>query len=618
MSERGKAKFFNLLESGRIGNLEFKNRMIMPAMVTNYANEDGSVNERLLAFYEARATGGVSAVIAEAAYVAPAGKQFSHQLGIDDDDKITGLSRLVKYLLKKECHPLIQLDHKALDDLSQWSAEKKAEIINYYREAARRAVAAGFVGVEIQGSQGTLLAQSFSPLTNSASLEDRMELPLAVAKAVKEVLGADKILLYRLSAMEYVEGGLDLPESLALARELEKIGIDGIDVSAGSNHFSEKVVSPMGIRQGYLGETAAKFKKNTNLPVLVGGRVNEPKIAQRILEDGQSDFILLGRALLADAYFPQKVAKADLDGLRVCIACNQECIARLEENKDICCLINAQVGMERERAIRPVAIKKKVMVIGGGTAGLEAARVAALKGHEVHLYEKRGDLGGKLASVAQAPRKEVINMFKESLIHHTYTAGVKVNLNAEVSEELIDTFKPDVILLTSGSNPNMPPIPGIQGSNVVNADDVLNKKVQTGDKVVVIGNGLVGAETADWLSEFGKKVILLGKAPEIAPGSEAMNKAIMIRAMKRKKVEMINNAGVVEILPDGVRYEIDGAESEIHGMDTIVVALGYKANNKLLDIIKAKNICVYSAGDCIRPRRIAEAIYEAFDVGNSL
>jgi len=627
--------------------MQLKNRMVMSSIATNYAHANGSVSDRMLAYYQARAVGGISLIIVEAAYIHPTGKAYPNQLGVHDDRLIPGLKRLVKVIHEGGAKAFLQLYHAGRETESaltkttlvapsplpspnkkeipvELNEEAIETLSDAYGKAALRAKQAGFDGVEIHGAQGSLLNQFLSPYSNKRTdqyggeLINRMSFPLKVVKKVRGAAGEDFLLGYRLSVYEDVEIGLTLVDTKPFAEHLEKEGIDILDVSAGANEFMMMAVPPMGITQGFLANFAEEFKKIVKIPVMVAGRINDPKIAEDILQRNKSDLIALGRALLADAEFPNKVVKGDLDSIRMCIACNQECIGRLSEGKDVLCLINAQTGNEETAVIEKTAQPKKILVAGGGAAGLEAAAIAAARGHNVYLYERTEELGGKLESVAQPPRKGAINRLRDALIYHAKVAGVKIKLNTEVTEELIDELKPEAVILTTGSNPNLPPLPGINNEKVCTADDVLNKRVEAGKKVAVVGNGLVGAETADWLSEMGKEVTLMGRSPEVAPGAEALNKLLMMEALKGKEVKIINNAAIKEILEDGVRFETNGEIQEIHDLDTIVIALGYRPNNQLLQIIQQKGIPVYIAGDCIRARRIAEAIHEAFEVGSAV
>lgn len=640
-------KIEKLIQPFKIGSTEIKNRMIMSPMITNYANRDGSVTDRLIAYYKARANGGVGLIVVESAYIHPSGKGFENQLGIYDDKLIPGLKKLVEEVHKAGSKIFLQLYHAGRQTDStltrttilapsaipcptkkevpiELSTEAMAGLIESYAQAAERAKKAGFDGVEIQGANGCLLNQFLSPYSNKrtdqygGSLENRMRFPLQVVAAIRNRVGKDYTLTYRFSVYEYVEGGLILADTKPFAKRLEESGVDTLSVSAGANQFMMMTVPPMGVKQACLAYLSKEIKKEVGIPVIVAGRINEANIAERILQEEKADLIALGRALIADPEFPDKVIRGDVDSIRVCIACNQECIGRLSEGKDILCLINAQTGNEETAILDENVDSKKVLVAGGGVAGLEAARVAAARGHDVYLYEKTGELGGKLRSVAQPPRKDVINKLRDHLIYHMDKSGVKVNMNTEVTENVLDELKPDVVILTTGSNPNMPPIPGINAPNVCSADDILNNRKEAGKKVVILGNGLVGAETADWLSELGKEVTLVGKSPEVAPGAEALNKLLMMEALKKKNVTILNNTGVNGILSDGVVIERDGKVEELKGMDTIVVALGYRPNNQLLEVIQKKGIPVYIAGDCIRPRRIAEAIHEAFQVATTV
>ncbi|WP_234970227.1 oxidoreductase [Carboxydothermus pertinax] len=642
--------FEKLLEPIQIGPMKLRNRIVMPSMVTNFAAADGAVTERFKAYHQTRAKGGVGLIIVEASYVHPTGKGFKNQLGIYKDELVPGLRKLTEAVHFYGAKIAVQLYHAGRQTTSkvtgmnvvapspipcpvkqempeELSKEEIKELIEAFGQAARRAKEAGFDAVEIHGAHGYLLNQFLSPYSNKrtdeygGNLENRLRFPIEVIKKVREEVGEDFPIIYRMSAEEYVAGGITLEESKVIAKKLVEVGIDAIHISGGVYESSAMIIQPAAIPQGCFIENAAAIKKaiNGEVPVIVVGRIKDPVMAEEIIREGKADLVAMGRALLSDPELPRKVAEGRIQEIRKCIGCNQGCIDRLFQDIDITCLVNALTGHETEFDLETTAEKKKkVLVVGGGPAGLEAARVAALRGHKVVLYEQEEELGGQMRIAAIPPHKNEINDLLNYLINQVEKHGVVIERGKKAEIELIKEIKPDAVIVATGSEPVIPQIPGVERENVVTAHEVLNGSANVGQKVVVIGGGLVGCETAEYLADRGKQVIVVEMLDDIAMDIGLLTKALLLKRLVEKKIKILTKSKVKEILADGVIIEKENGMEQITGIDTVVVAVGSKPKNDLLKLLESEGIPVYPIGDCVKPRKIIEAIHEGFRIAYNL
>jgi 2,4-dienoyl-CoA reductase-like NADH-dependent reductase (Old Yellow Enzyme family) len=463
----------------------------------------------------------------------PVGRGHIRQLGIYDDKLIPGLRRLTdavhafgakvasepmscgretsSYITGFQPYGASNVPCKVLaggEDPRELTVAEIKGLVEGFGEAARRSLEAGFDLIEIHGAHGYIINQFLSPFTNKrtdeygGSLEKRMRFPLEVVARVREVVGDTVPLAYRMSGDEKIEGGLTIDDMVGFSQELEKTGIDLIDVSAGIYESVVWIAQPMAFPRGCLVELGRRIKEEVSIPVSIVGRINHPELAEEILAAGKADFIAIGRALHADPYWPLKAQEGRVEDIRICPAC-MSCSDQLGTNLPITCAINPEAGNERDLAIKPALKKKKVLVVGAGPSGMEAARVADLRGHEVLLCERRDRVGGQLPYASRAHHKKEFEEVIRFLEVQLKKSQVDMRLGTEVTPALVQQIKPDAVIIATGATSALPFTPGVDKSHVHLGIDVLDNRVTLKGKTAIIGGGLVGLETALFLLENG-------------------------------------------------------------------------------------------------------------------
>ncbi len=651
-------QFPKLTAPGRIGNMTVKNRVVSAPMVTGYATRDGMVTERMLRFYAEKAKGGTGLIIVEYTYIdQEASKSAYCQLGVYDDECIIGLAQLAESIQENGAKACLQIEHcgrqkfigtypMVAPSRVPWEAilqmgaviptelgiDEIRNIVESFGDAARRTKQAGFDMVEIHGAHGYLITNFLSPHTNrrtdmyGGSPKERMRFGLEAAENVRKKVGPDYPVCVRLSGTEYIEDGVMIEDTIAFAKALEDIGITVFHVSGGNHHTMHCQVVPSNQPLAFNAWAAEAVKREVQAPVIASGSITSPELAESILEEGKGDFVSLGRPLLADPYFAKKAQQGRPEEIRRCIRCNQGCLHKgIMSGKSLMCSVNVAIGRE-DRFARlqydendPAPEAKKVLVVGGGPGGMEAARVAALRGHEVALFEKRDQLGGALIEASVPEFKHELKSLVNYLSGQLKRLNVSVHLNTEITAARILENTPDAVIVAAGGKPSMPDIPGIDSDKCVNGLDVYRGK-EVGDTVAVIGGGMLGCELALHLADQGKKVILTTRQEKIAYDMETAHYIVFMERLLGSGVQVHTGKMVSRVTPEGVDM-LDlvrlGERLEIKA-DTVIVMGGFQPDQDLSEQIGGNGPEVISIGDCVRPRGIHEAVYEGHLAARSI
>lgn len=616
-----------LFESIKIGGMEVKNRFAVPAMDTKYIHFDGFVTQQFVEYWAKRAEGGFGLLITECTGVDQKGIA-AHVLQIWDDKYIPGLQEVTARVHEYGAKIVPQLYHAGRQTRPdciggelpgaataipcsmkrsqprELTVEEIYAIIERFGDAAVRAKKAGFDGVEIHGGHGYLVSEFISTYYNKrydefgGSFEARMNFPVKIIQNIKEKCGKDFPVIFRLSAEELCPGGRTIEETKMVCKELEAAGADAIDVSVANYWSFEYNVAAASCEPGWNLKNAEAIKKVVNIPVIGVSRINDPALCVNALEEGKADMVGLGRASIADPFFPTKVKEGRTEEISPCCACNEGCVGHIfdpDPEKYVTCAINPFTGREGELIINPAEEKKNVVVVGAGPAGLEAAWIAAMRGHSVTVYEKESRIGGQYRVAAVPPFKYGIAGHIKFLAAMNKKYGVEIKMNTPFT---IDMAKEDdVVILATGATPALPPIKNLENINYVQAIDLLDGKMVPGQNVLVIGGGLVGAETADFLGENGRDVTIMDMLPGIAMKMQLGTRKVLMARYEQYGVKQITNAMGLEIFEDGIVYKQNDEVKELRGFDTIVVASGSKAYNPFEEELRNKVKELYVIGD---------------------
>lgn len=630
-------RFKKLFTPFRLASIELRNRIVMPPMGTWFAGSDGKVNQELIHYYGARAKGGAGLIIIEGTAVQKKGKEtYPNMLAIYDDSFKNGFRELVQCVHHHGAKIAIQLTHSGRT-FPDPKAESRIEVPLFsemgnleeieksFIAAAVRARECGFDAIELHGAHGYLIAQSLSPYYNKR--KDRYGInvnrgttfAIEIINGIKQEAGNDFPIIIRISSREYIKGGLELEAAKEVCRLLEKNAIDAIHVSVGT-FASEPLlvqVSPMYVEQGHLIDLAAAIKGNVGIPVIGVGRIKDPIHADEILEEDLVDLISMGRALIADPDLPNKANLGKFEDIRKCIGCNQGCIGNLVKKEGITCTVNPEVGQEGRIIVKKARRNKRVMVIGGGPAGLQVSSTAAKRGHSVNLFEKEDSLGGQLLAASVPPKRREINDLVEYLIKQVQNSGVSIKLGTLVTLGTVKDFGPDIVCLCTGATSKKVEIPGLDKSQAYFAIDVLKMRElsKLGRKIIIVGGGIVGLETADYLSEMGKKVYVIEILRRIGSGLEATNRFHLMKRLNNKNVEIFTLSEISEIRGTEAVITCPNEKKIIKEIDSFVIAVGSQPNISLLRKIKQFYPRVYRIGDSLKPRTALESIQEGFKVG---
>lgn len=512
-------------------------------------------------------------------------------------------------------------------------------MVKGYGEAAQRAVKAGVDAVEIHMAHGYLVNTFLSPRTNKridefgGCFENRMRFSRLIIEEVKAKTEGKVAVLVRINSTEDMFGGLDNHDMCAIASYLEECGVDGLHVSRAVHLKDECMWAPTGIHGGFSAELVDNIKKSVSIPVITVGRYTEPQFAELMVKQGKADLVAFGRQSLADPHMPLKAMEDRLEEMTPCIACLQGCVANMFAGKPIACLTNPMLGHESE-PMQPAEKVKKVYVIGGGVAGMYAAYIAKERGHEVTLFEASGKLGGNMRLAAFPPGKgDITNMIRNYVVK-CEKAGVDIRMNTTVTVDMLKEDRPDAVILATGSETLVLPfIKGIYSPEIVHGIDCLEGKRPVGHKVLVVGGGMVGAETAEFLAEQGHEVAVIEMRDAIGPDVIHEHRVYLMKAFEEYNIKQITSAAVQEILSDGVKYKnaADPSDQKIYearGFDTVVLSMGFVSrytHREGQDVVydfadELRKIVpeVHVVGDAVRARRALDATKEAYEAALKL
>lgn len=636
-----------LFSPGNIGTLLLKNRIILPAMGTGMPEKDGYVSRQLIEFHLARVKGGCGLNIIENSAVREDTKA-PHVVGIYDDRFIPGLKELTDGIHKAGGKACIQIWHAGRQTRSslsghpvvgpspiacpvnrevpkELSVEEIQDLVDAFANAADRAKRAGFDAVEIHGAHGYLITQFMSLFSNrrtdeyGGTLINRTRFSVEIISAIRKKVGRGYPLLFRMSVEERVDGGLTMEDSKQIAPILEKAGVNAIHVSMGNYASIQFVIPPIDLPLAFNVENSAAIKQTVSIPVITAGRINDPILAEKILKSGKADFVSIGRGQLADPEFGNKAFRGEYDDIVKCVACNQGCVdRRLYQMTSICCMRNPSCGREIEYTLVPTKNPQKIMVIGGGPAGLEAATTLKRRGHDVILCEKSNRLGGAFYHAGIAPRKFEMMDAALQMGRLAVKAGIEIRLETPVTPELIKAVDPQVIIVATGSTPIVPEIPGIKKPHVLTSIDVLSGKRTSGKTVAVVGGGLVGVEVAELLLKQEKKIVLVEMLPKIAGELGKTRRGFSIKGLEAGGAKIFTGAKCMEIRDTSIVIEQNEVQKVLENINAVVVAVGFRPDCSLVDYLKNSGREYYVIGDAHLAGKALDAIWEAAELARNI
>ncbi len=656
-----------------INSMEVKNRIFMPAMHMNMAG-NYAVGDRLVDFYTERARGGAGMITVGYATVDELSGNPGN-IGAHKDIYIPGLTRLAAAIRDNGARSSVQLNHAGRYNHSMLMGGKQPvapsaipsrltretpheleipeieKIIDHFAQAARRVREAGFDAVEILSGTGYLISEFLSPLTNKridrygGDFDGRIRFGLEIIAAIRSAVGADFPLLVRMNGNEFMKGGSNRQELQEYAVRLAKAGVDALCINVGW-HEAQVPQIVTEVPRGVFGYLARGIKELVSIPVIASHRINDPDLARGMIADGFCDMVAVGRALIADPFFPEKARSGHEADIVHCVACGQGCLDNLFKMKAVECLCNPRAGYERSRAISKTGSPLNVTVVGGGAAGMSAAIAAAERGHRVTLHESNDHLGGQLLLAGAPPGRQEFLELAADLERQLELSGVTVVFNSKVDDSFLKDNRPDAVVIATGGRPITPAIPGVELPHVVQAWDVLTENVATGKRIAIIGGGAVGIETALLLAEKGtisgeglkfllihgaesaeelyrlatmgsRNVTVIEMIAELGKNFGKSTRWGMMQDVERYGVKTRVTARVVEITVDGVEIESEGRIEYIPA-ETVVLAVGTSSHNPLRESAASLGIPFKVAGDALQPAMVFDAIHQGFTAGREI
>jgi 2,4-dienoyl-CoA reductase-like NADH-dependent reductase (Old Yellow Enzyme family)/thioredoxin reductase len=627
-------------------DLRLRNRIVMPGLASFLIEDDGEITDETVEHYRARAAGGPAMVIVEACAVSPEGIVSRHQARIYDDRFLPGLARIAEAIRSEGAVPAVQIHHAGRQtsarvigqkplapsplpcptikgDVEPLTKDGIQELVHKFGQAAARAVAAGFALLEIHGAHGYLINQFLSRFSNirldeyGGDTAGRSRFASEIVAEVRQRVGAQFPISFKISAQEFVPDGLTDEESTRILSRLVEAGVDIVQISAGNDATPEWICQPMFMKKACLADSAARIRKALNVPVMAVGRINDPLIAEAIIAEEKADLVCVGRGLIADPEMPNKARAGRLDDIRVCIACNT-CMESIFRKGRVECLVNPTLGREKEMAIQPAEARKKVMVVGGGPGGLNVAWVAAKRGHDVHLFEREAALGGQLRLGSVSSFKQELVSLIEFQKKQARKFGVTFHLNVHVTAETIRAEQPDELILATGSSPIVPSVPGVSKSIVMTLPEVLNGNKPLKRRIVVVGGGGTGCEVALHLAVYGCPVTIVEQLPKVGGQLESITKKVLLKGLNDNRVQIMTGYSLTDVEDNGVHIRSADGEERFLEAESVVITIGNRPEDRLFQQAKAIGIPVHQIGDCLEARSAKAAISEGALIARSI
>lgn len=637
-----------VFEPGKIGKLELKNRLVVSAMSSHLGNPDGTPNEEVTCYLEAKAKGGWGLIFTEDLGVTEDAGSDPIVGSLWNDSQIPAWKETVRRVHAAGGTMGAQIYHAgrerkltAYDTYPVAPSAIKEPTVNYvpraleteeihelviaYAECARRVVECGFDCVEIHGAHGYLINQFMSPFSNKrtdeygGTLNNRMRFPLEIVEAVREAVGADFPIVFRFNTCDYVEGGIELPEAIVMAKMLENAGVDALHCTQGMFASKQTIIAPGFIPVMNYANNVATIKDSVSIPVIGVGRYNDIYMTEAMLEDNKADFIAMARASLADPELPNKAKAGKIDEIIHCIGCDQGCTGETAIGNRVNCIANPHTCRETVYDLSIVDNPKKVFVAGAGVSGLSAAYGAAERGHHVTIFEATNELGGQWLAAAIPPGKTEYNslIFNYRQIVKKY--NIKLRLNTKLTKEIVEQEKPDAVILATGGTPMFLPIPGLDNRNFVKtAIEVLRGRTAYGKRVVVAGGGMTGAETAVFLAVQGCDVTMIEMAADIITDAVAQPKACLFEHIKKYGIKVHTHTKLTRVEQGTVYAEEYGEPVEFKHIDMLVNAMGVRSYNPLEEQLADCGCKVVVVGDAKKTKNGYTNIREGYDAGNAI
>jgi 2,4-dienoyl-CoA reductase-like NADH-dependent reductase (Old Yellow Enzyme family)/thioredoxin reductase len=627
-----------LFSPGTIGQCELRNRIIMPLFPTKYAT-DSRVNPKMLEFYRARSRGGAGLIVLDCPCLDyPQAYKGKNQLRFDAEEFHAGIKDLLAAIQAEGAKAFMHLDYSKEKKLDQEVPGAKKEgdkwvvatanyvsptevqrILDVMTEGAVKARDLGYDGVEIQASYGGFIAQLLSPLLNKRDakyggpLTQRSLFLLDLISNIKLSAGPDFPVMVKLVCDEWVPGGLSIDEAKQIALWVQRAGADAIVANGGNKTTRHLTIPTPDSPPTPLLGLAQELKQTVDIPIVAIGKIYRPEEAAGIIEEGNADYVAMARALIADPEFPNKSKSANFDQIRLCVHCMEDCLQKGAKGFGRCCTVNPFAGSEWTWQIKPAASKKKVLVIGGGPAGIQSAVIAAQRGHDTELWEGTNVLGGQAKLAHIAPYKEEMSDGLQFIVRSIENSDVRIKTNRFGSEENILDYNADVVIVATGLLPRTLPLPGIEKEMVISSRKLYMTQPNVGAHVVILGGGDIGCETADWLARPDRSISIIEMMPEVLNKMKKIPKQRLLERLAEKKVVIFTDTTPLFIADDHVLAK-QGDENITLAADTVITATNADPNQALADALKNKVGQVEVVGDAIELGNIGSALRSATEV----